>query len=168
MDISVKDLLSGRERAVNFSFEIPLDHKENDIVFTTGVLVEGKVTDSGGYMELEATCRAQYQTKCARCLKTLEDECSISFIRPVAVKLEQDHDEDEYVLVSDNASVNVDEAVSQELLLSLPFRALCKEDCKGLCIKCGCDLNEKQCSCVTKEIDPRWAVLKNFKPKEQE
>ena len=48
------------------------------------------------------------------------------------------------------------------------YKDLCKEDCKGLCPKCGCDLNEKECSCTTKEIDPRWAVLKNFKPKSEE
>jgi len=168
MDINIKPILSGEVRKTEFSFNIPLEYSENGCEITSDAEVSGTVTDSGGYMELSATCKVAYTTRCARCLKELNRECCISFIRPVAVSLQSDNEEEEYILVGENSKINIDEAISEELLLSLPYKDLCKEDCKGLCPKCGCDLNEKECSCPTKEIDPRWAVLKNFKPKSEE
>ena len=51
---------------------------------------------------------------------------------------------------------------AQVLLLNLPEQVLCKEDCKGLCPECGTNLNLKDCDCGDKDIDPRWAALKNL------
>lgn len=51
----------------------------------------------------------------------------------------------------------------EELLLALPFKPLCKQDCKGLCPDCGKDLNEGSCQCTKEEGDPRMAVLRGLK-----
>lgn len=166
MDISVKPLLNGEKREIILSFDIPLEYSDNGYDISEPIRVEGDIKDMGGYILLQAKCTARYNTKCARCLKPLTGECEISFERPVATKLATEDTEEEYLLVGENSSINIDEPVSEELLLSLPFRSLCSDDCKGLCPKCGCDKNTTECSCVTKEIDPRWAALKNFKAKE--
>jgi uncharacterized protein len=50
-------------------------------------------------------------------------------------------------------------------LLSVPMKKLCKEDCKGLCYKCGADLNKQQCNCESEETDPRWKPLLDIKEK---
>lgn len=168
MDINIKPILSGEKRKIEFSFILPLEYSENGCALTSDAVVSGEVVDKGGYMELSAICKASYATECARCLKKLEREFEIRFDRPVAVSLQSDNEEEEYILVGENSNINIDEPIGDELLLSLPYRTLCKDDCKGLCPKCGCDLNEKQCACPTKEPDPRWAVLKNFKPKSEE
>ena len=162
MDINVKPLLTGEKREIEFSFEIPLDYDENGYKITDNAMIDGTVKDMGGYVLLTAKCSAEYKTACARCLEPISGVCEIMFTRPVATKLEAEDTEEEYILVGEGASVNIDEPVSEELLLSLPFRSLCKEDCKGLCPKCGCNKNVTECECVTKEIDPRWAALKNF------
>jgi hypothetical protein len=73
----------------------------------------------------------------------------------------QDEDNDDYVIVEDRALM-LDEIVEELLFLELPSRDLCSEDCLGICFKCGKDLNEGGCSCVTKEIDPRLAALSRF------
>ena len=52
--------------------------------------------------------------------------------------------------------------VHESVLLELPIRFLCREDCKGLCSVCGADLNEKDCGCPEKEPDPRWQGLKKL------
>ncbi len=166
MEISVKPLVRGEQRSVQFSYSIPLDYSENGYELASEAEINGEIKDMGGYMQLDADCTVSYRTQCARCLKALEGECSIRFTRPIAMKLESDNDEEEYLLVNENTAISIDEAVTEELYLSLPTRSLCNDDCKGLCIKCGCNKNERECSCVTKEIDPRWAALKNFKAKE--
>lgn len=55
--------------------------------------------------------------------------------------------------------------VREFALLSVPMKRLCKDDCKGLCYKCGADLNNEQCSCNKEEIDPRWKPLIELKEK---
>lgn len=168
MDINMKPLLSGEKRLIEFSYDIPLEYSENGYEIVGDAHVEGAVKDMGGYMLLNSVCKASYKTQCARCLKELTGECSVEFERPVAARLESEDEEEEYLLVGEGSVINIDEAISEELLLSLPFRSLCKDDCLGLCPKCGCNKNEKECSCVTKEIDPRWAALMGFKEKNGE
>lgn len=162
MDINVRQLLSGETDKLTFSYKMPVDHEENGYVLDKEADVSGVIRDMGGYMQLDADCVIGYETECARCLKKLNGSCSITFSRPVAVKLEAGNEEEEYVLVGSNSTVNIDDILVDELIMSLPYRSLCSESCKGLCPKCGCNRNEKECSCVTKEIDPRWAVLKDF------
>ncbi|MDD2499121.1 MAG: DUF177 domain-containing protein, partial [Desulfitobacteriaceae bacterium] len=52
--------------------------------------------------------------------------------------------------------------VLQTILLELPMKVLCREDCKGLCPVCGTNLNIKECRCERESIDPRLAALKNL------
>jgi uncharacterized protein len=61
--------------------------------------------------------------------------------------------------------IDIKNDVREFALLSVPMKKLCKEDCKGLCYKCGTDLNKEQCKCSNEEIDPRWRPLLNLKDK---
>ena len=65
--------------------------------------------------------------------------------------------------VFDGKVIDLEPLVREQVLLSLPMNALCREDCKGLCAQCGQNLNEKACGCETKFVDPRFAALKNIK-----
>ncbi len=165
MDINIKPLLSSEERKITFSYEIPLSYSENGYVISEPVKVSGDVKDMGGYMVLSARAEVSYKTECARCLKSLNGSCETAFVRTVAVSLEADDDEDEYILVGENSCVSIDEALMEELILSLPTRSLCKDDCKGICPKCGCNKNDTQCDCVLNAPDPRWNALKAFSEK---
>ena len=70
---------------------------------------------------------------------------------------ENDKDFEDYIVI-DDASLNLDEFVREEILLFLPNKILCKENCKGLCPKCGKNLNDGKCDCK-KDVDPRMEVL---------
>jgi uncharacterized protein len=59
--------------------------------------------------------------------------------------------------------LDLKEVVREQILLNLPEQEFCGEDCKGLCQKCGTNLNLIDCKCEETEIDPRWAALKNLK-----
>lgn len=58
-----------------------------------------------------------------------------------------------------NDLIDLTGLVREQIRLALPFRLLCREDCRGLCPRCGVDLNEGDCGCRSEEIDARWAAL---------
>ena len=74
----------------------------------------------------------------------------------------QNEDNDSYVVVK-NGLLDIDRELVEDLLLEFPMKLLCKNDCKGICSKCGKNLNNNSCECHTKkEIDPRLAILKTL------
>ena len=68
-------------------------------------------------------------------------------------------------LSRDADKIDIANDVCEFALLEVPMKKLCSEDCKGLCYKCGKDLNKESCVCSTEEIDPRWKPLMNLKDK---
>lgn len=58
--------------------------------------------------------------------------------------------------------IDLGEDVRQYVILSLPLKMLCKEECAGLCPVCGGNRNRVRCTCTVEETDPRWATLKGF------
>ena len=129
------------------------------MVFPKPIDVRGSVTDTAGCIELKLKASLYYETECARCLSPVTGSFTTDFGRTVSTGgTGYDEDNDDYVTVNNNA-VDVDIPLIEQILLEFPTKFLCKEDCKGLCPKCGKNLNVEKCSCVTKEIDPRLAPL---------
>ena len=142
---------------------------------------------SGGVL-LKGTFTTRVSTPCKRCLTESRLELPVSFtinLIPESLAraeglVEEDEEEDDRGNGETGGSFNLDDAdeelfdgkvidlqplVREQVLLSLPMNAVCKEDCRGLCPKCGQNLNEKECGCDTSFVDPRLAVLKNIKVK---
>jgi len=59
----------------------------------------------------------------------------------------------------------LDDVVREQVLLAVPLKVTCREDCKGLCTHCGQNLNQRQCSCAVQVEEPRWAALKEIRGK---
>ena len=55
------------------------------------------------------------------------------------------------------------EGLQEQVVLSIPYRTLCRDTCKGLCPKCGTDLNQRDCQCREESRDPRFEALKHLK-----
>jgi uncharacterized protein len=134
------------------------------------IVVNGRVRKSGSEIEVAGRVETKVNVECDRCLKTLEMPVSASF------KLQyitgQDYETshaaelttDEMALsVFDGEAIDVDEIVREQILLSVPDRVLCDENCRGICSICGTNLNIRSCDCKSSDIDPRWAALKQFK-----
>ena len=134
--------------------------------------VVGDVTDEAGYMHLLLSVSVSYRTECARCLEPVSGDFTVQFERTVAAEgtlTEEQLEEnvDEYAVIKDGR-LDLDEEIREELLLSFPMRFLCREDCPGLCPKCGKPRRDGDCGCPTREIDPRLAVLKQLLDKNEE
>ena len=63
----------------------------------------------------------------------------------------------------DDGNINIADVIREQILLAVPEQIFCREDCKGLCQKCGANLNLIDCKCADDEVDPRWAALKGLK-----
>jgi uncharacterized protein len=79
---------------------------------------------------------------------------------PIAEVLEN-MDNEEYI-IPESGNIDLSELARETFFLNVPMAHLCREDCKGLCPKCGADRNETDCGCILKEKDPRWKALEGF------
>ncbi len=104
---------------------------------------------------------------CDRCLQDVSRDFCIEVTKEVDLNDAQDVGDDfEELNFLVDGDLDVDKLVYEELLINLPAKTVCKSDCKGLCRKCGKNLNYGICDCDTEELDPRMAkirdIFKNF------
>ena len=115
---------------------------------------------------------AHLELKCARCLEPVARQVAASFdllYRPLG----SDAGVDEREVGVTEAEVGyytgegllLEDVLREQVLLVLPLKAVCREECKGLCPRCGRNLNLEACACTAPEPDPRWSELKNLKEK---
>jgi uncharacterized protein len=110
------------------------------------------------------------ELNCNRCLEVfelpaviqLEEEFRSLVDLQTGAHLPQSDEEDEAILINDKNLLDLYEVIRQALLLALPSQRLCQEDCQGLCMSCGKNLNEDDCGCPTESYDPRWDALKTL------
>ncbi|MFR4896815.1 MAG: YceD family protein [Blautia hansenii] len=101
---------------------------------------------------------------CDKCLKDVPTEFDINFEQEIdmqASKEDRIKDLDEINYVT-GCSLDVEQLVHNEILIHWPLRVLCKEDCRGICPKCGKDWNEGSCDCDQSSPDPRMAVISDI------
>ncbi|MCI2056875.1 MAG: DUF177 domain-containing protein [Oscillibacter sp.] len=119
--------------------------------------VEGIVQNKAGVLVLSFSARTTLNCVCDRCTKSFRKEKEIPFHCYLATE-KQNEENDEIVLLEDGEFVDLEDLARTAFVLGMDTKILCSEDCKGLCPRCGADLNLGPCSCK-KEVDPRLAVL---------
>ncbi len=162
MHVDMTSILVGRSDKISFSFEWngAFDLFPN-LKFDKPIHIFGEVVNHSGYMQLYLKAEVSYISECARCLEKLHRKLLLGLEKNVVLKNDAAEENGDAVVISDSA-VDLEEPSEELLFLELPSRDICKEDCLGLCIKCGKNLNYGKCNCSLKEIDPRLAVLRKF------
>ncbi len=153
--------------------KISLDYQ--GVHSATQVEVDLSIQKSGEEFFCQGQVAARVAVECARCLKLFEADvngtldfivCSIEYHEANA---REAVDAEDYVHFADQAMrANIVEVVRQAVLLEIDMMPLCSDDCRGLCVRCGRNLNEGDCGCSGDEIDERWAALKDFMPPRQQ
>jgi uncharacterized protein len=144
-DISLQEPLEGVSSTLARLDEQPLHAELKAESVVEGILITG---------EVEATAAV----RCARCLKEFSSALSVELCELfVAPGHEATAGEDPYRVKG--TEIGLEPMLRDAVTLSLPLRPLCRPDCKGLCARCGTDLNQGPCGCVEEESDPRWADL---------
>ena len=158
MLLDVRKILFTPGAHLDFDFTLDLSDMEFAGRFPVSrpVQVRGQVRNTADVLELELTAESTLDAVCDRCGKAFFQEKSVSYTCLLAERLENE-DSDEIVLL-ENGKVDVGDLARTAFILGMDSKTLCSEDCKGLCPRCGADLNLGSCSCQ-KETDPRLAVL---------
>ena len=147
------------------NYTLPIDHSVNlseveymgEYPLKKPVTVTGKVTNKAGLVTLSISMVYVFSAPCDRCGLPTETRHKVTLEKSLAPEI-AGIDNDDIILVED-LKLDLDELVYTEVIISLPMKHLCKEDCKGICPSCGKNLNDGKCDCDTKQIDPRLQAL---------
>lgn len=158
MRLELKDIIHVPDAHREFRFQLDLSQMDfygaKPIVHP--VTAEGSVTNHAGALVLRGTASSMLELVCDRCGKPFSREKSVALDSLVAQELEDEENDD--ILLLDGTQLDLDEAVTTAYILGMDTKHLCSADCKGLCTKCGADLNLGPCGCRP-DVDPRLAAL---------
>ena len=171
MQIEVESLERAGKEFAHIYAPGELTLEDGGVRFAEQVNLSGRASRKEGEVQLRGKISTRIEVACDRCHRDVsvpvETEFDVKYVPAredgeEATELEAD---DLNASIYEGDAIDVDELVREQVLLSLPMRVLCKDECKGLCAGCGADLNDETCSCQHEEIDPRWAALATLKEK---
>lgn len=161
MKIDVSDILVSDGQSIKISADIALENAEfngNFLRFTKPVSVCGTAENIGGSVVLSLKADTRFETGCAKCLENF----GVDFSYDISETFVKNGASDDACTLC-GGEIDLSDVVLQHLYMNLPISFICKDDCKGLCQKCGQNLNKGECTCGDDDIDPRMAALLNFK-----
>ena len=129
------------------------------ISFVDPVSVDLSLTGSGSSVIAEGTVTGRLRLRCVRCLELFDHEINAPF-RETYTRLTTEGLDEEILYSGDN--INLEPEVLKVIILSLPMKPVCREDCRGLCPHCGCNLNISRCGCTGEDTDPRFDALRDL------
>ncbi|HZK33203.1 MAG TPA: DUF177 domain-containing protein [Tissierellaceae bacterium] len=181
MKLNLWEILEGEKELLEFQGELlwegfNLNGRKIDI--TEPIKYKGQVFNVDNDKMINIDIYYVFEEECNRCLNPTVNKINTILSGKLVegkkddeykeIKDEEFRNEDdsyENILYYKNNNLNLKEYIIEQIILSLPMKIICKEDCKGLCLKCGINLNNSQCDCVYEDIDPRLEKLKDFFPK---
>lgn len=154
---------------------VELDAREVDIADAEAELarnlqLRGRVLNAGEEMVLEGVLRGAFSLTCSRCSKRFvqpfDFEVSAVYVQtpesqPEARGERTSQDDTRINFLGDE--IDLLSGIREDLLLNIPLKPLCRENCRGLCPQCGTDLNEGECTCQKETVDPRLVALRDIK-----
>jgi len=136
-----------------------MEDGNEEVVFTQPLRLELELTGTGSAILAEGTVKTAVQLSCARCLKPFSLPIEAPFGETYyPAGPEQKIHREEWISFEDEV-IDLRPEVMETILIALPMKAVCREDCRGLCPSCGQNLNTGDCNCRHEKIDPRLAVL---------
>lgn len=167
MHIHLSDSLTHEQETKVYTVELGFD------VFDNGAgsypvrdkePVKIQVTNTGDKkLLIEARTSFSLMIPCDRCLEEVRIPFSFSISRMADFKEDKEEsgesEEESYI---EGYTLDVDALVRDELFVHMPMKVLCSEDCKGICSRCGANLNHGNCGCDVTELDPRMAVIRDI------
>lgn len=169
MRLNLKDIINVPGAVLPFDFIMDLSEMEFNGVrpIAKPVIVSGLVRNMAGALVLEGSVKTTLHLTCDRCTKPFTKEKVVPIETLLATELADEASDVDIVLL-DGDAVDLDEVATTAFVLAMDSKNLCSEDCKGICGRCGVDLNVGKCRCKP-EVDPRLASLaKLLEDKESE
>ena len=169
MRIELENLEGGKGDFAHVYQPEDLNPVDERIKISEPARVAGKVRLAGNEVFVNGHVETRAEVECDRCLQLVTVPVIADFELEYISGTEYESssvaeltEAEMSVSVFDGQGLDVDEIVKEQIVLAVPTRMLCRDDCKGICPECGTDRNQGECDCKEKEIDPRWAALKNL------
>ena len=163
MRLELSSIIDRPGESIAFSTNVDL----SDLVFGTSkpvsepVKAEGTVRNTAGVLVMKGLITTCIHGICDRCATDFDREVEIPIDAVLVTELANEENEDEWVFPLEANTADLEDIVRTIFVLNMDSKLLCKEDCKGLCFRCGKNLNDGPCGCQ-KELDPRFAALKQL------
>ena len=159
------DLSALREGPIDVAQAVPTSapcFSEIALELVAPVQLSGRLVEAGpGQYYWRGKLETLIRGACRRCLVPIEATVSQQ-VSVLFTEDDQAEDPSAYPIPPRGAGLDLGDAVREELVLAAPDYLLCREDCRGICPRCGTDLNEGKCDCKL-EADPRWKPLEALK-----
>ncbi len=162
MELDISKISKVNMASLNVEFLEKIDDLSSlagDFEFDEPISFIGTVINTGSAIELNGSIKAQYRAKCYRCLKEVVSEIFID-ISERFIQSSESTDVEDYTY--EGSCIDIEKVLKDNIILNLPMKQLCTVDCKGLCLKCGTNLNDKSCLCIEDSTDIKMEVLRNF------
>lgn len=172
VDLNLEELELGRS-FLEFDTElVRADPDDETRQIRAKIRGELQVEDMDQRIVVHGKFAAQHTVHCDRCAKGFaletEPDLEVMILRNPTRGDDPEDADDAWVIQQQSGVVDLDESLMEAVLLEAPQKALCREDCRGLCPACGIDRNEHECECSFEELDPRWAALGKLKLEDSE
>ena len=164
MLLDVSQILRNQGEILDFEEKISLDNdefKSQRIEFKAPAYVKGTVKNVGGVLVLEMKVSGSFNAVCDRCLKEITGK--VEFLDEQSFVKSESEEKGEDALVLTDKKIDLCDLVIKGIFANLPSKNLCSEDCKGICHKCGADLNLEECKCKDDgDWNPQFEILKGL------
>ena len=163
MRLGLSQIIDRPGESVSFSEVVDLSDLQYGTCFpvTEPVKAIGTVRNTAGVLMMKGSIQTRLYGVCDRCASEFERDIEFPIDVVLVTEMANEENEDEWVFPLEGDSADLDDIVRTVFVLNLDSKLLCKEDCKGLCHRCGKNLNDGPCNCQ-KELDPRFAALKQL------
>lgn len=168
MIINISELLSTTAKSESYSIPIEMEHIQingRTYEITHKAPAALTITNTGERkISIEGHMDVVVDIPCDRCLSPVPTKFSLDMKREIDMNQSDEdriRDLDETCYMS-HSSLDVDLLVYNEILLHFPMKILCKDDCRGICPKCGQNLNEGECGCDRESLDPRMSAIRDI------
>lgn len=166
LQYNVRDILADPRIVINVeeTLDLPtISFGGEEITITQSPVINGKIRNLDGTMlEFKGSAELVMMMSCSRCMEDVEVPLLLEFSQRFQPAETMGEKQDEDAEVFADYRLDLLEFVINEIRLGVPMKVVCREDCKGLCPKCGRNLNEGPCNCDLHEEDPRWEALKSL------
>ena len=164
MQLDVSQILRNQGEVLNFDRDIVLENKEfksQRIEFKEPVKAKGTVKNVGGVLVLEMEVSGNFSSVCDRCLKEITGK--VEFSEEQSFVKSESEEKGEDALVITDKKIDLYDLTVKGVFANLPSKNLCSDNCKGICHKCGADLNLEECKCKEEDDwNPQFEILKGL------
>lgn len=165
MKVNVSSIIGDAGFSINIdsTLDIPsINFKGEDIPVNSPVRVAASITNTGDYLLAKGMIYADLTLVCSRCLDKFSYHLKADFEEKYSDRQPGSVDGEEDINYFEGDSIDLTDDIIANILLSLPMKYICSENCKGLCPHCGKNLNTGECNCTEEDLDPRLEILKNL------